>query len=191
MSVASDFADATALAGTGVTTLLGRRRSAAHALTVGCVNDFGTVPQLVDRAAAAHISGVTALRGSLPSRVSVSTFLRSVAPEQRMVSRHLDEHEPDTVSVGDPHLDQAPRLALRRAQDVHVERLKPRMLGADIAHLPPQRDRSGVVQRPAAGHFEVATAEEEDDTRTWRRRTRDTQRARARRCRIAAGAAAR
>ena len=30
--VASDFADATALAGTGVTTLLGRRRSVAHAL---------------------------------------------------------------------------------------------------------------------------------------------------------------
>src|SRR4051794_30041678 len=117
----------------------------------------------VDRAAAAHISGVTALRGSLPSRVSVSTFLGSVLPAQRMVSRHLDEHEPDTVSVGDPHLDQAPRLALRRAQDVHVERLKPLMLGADIAHLQPQRDRSGAVQRPAAGHFKGATAEEEDD----------------------------
>jgi hypothetical protein len=35
-----------------------------------------------------------------------------------MVLRDLDQHDPDTVGIGDPHLDQAPRLALRRAQNV-------------------------------------------------------------------------
>jgi len=79
-----------------------------------------------------------------------------------MVRRDLDQDDPDTVGVGDPHLDQAPRLAQRRAHDVHAERLKPMMLAAHVTHLQPQRHRPHRVMQALTGDFEEATAEEED-----------------------------
>jgi hypothetical protein len=79
-----------------------------------------------------------------------------------MVVRDLDEHDPDTVGVGDPHLDQAPRLPLRRTQYLHIESLEPLMLLANVAHLQPQRHRPWAAMPPEARHFEEAPAEEED-----------------------------
>ena len=80
-----------------------------------------------------------------------------------MVLWHLDEHDPDTVGIGERHFGQAPRLAPGRAHDLRAERLKPLMLGAHIAHLQPQRHRPGAVMPSSAGDFEETTAQEEDN----------------------------
>ena len=54
-----------------------------------------------------------------------------------MVRRHLDQHDPDPVRVGDPQLDEAPRLQPRFPQDAHPQSGQPRLLCPDVAYLQP------------------------------------------------------
>lgn len=49
----------------------------------------------------------------------------------------LDENDARPIRIGDPHLHQAPRLALGRANDLDIERRKSPMLALDVAHLQP------------------------------------------------------
>lgn len=79
-----------------------------------------------------------------------------------MLLRDLDQHDPHPVGVGDPHLDETPRLGAWCPQDLHTERGKPVMLGADVTHLQPQAQ---VVRRwlgrRGAGDLQETAAEEE------------------------------
>jgi hypothetical protein len=56
-----------------------------------------------------------------------------------MLFGDLDEDDARPIRIGDPHLYEAPWLALRRAYDLDIERRKSLMLVHDIAHLQPER----------------------------------------------------
>jgi hypothetical protein len=86
---------------------------------------------------------------------------RGGAAAQRMIRRHLHDADTDSVRVGDPHLQQPPRLPPRLLQDRHatLAELPPRH--GQVPYLQPQRH--AVPRRPssAAGHLQEAATQEE------------------------------
>ena len=79
-----------------------------------------------------------------------------------MVGRNLDENDPDPVRILDPHLDQPPGLGHRRPENADPRRGKPLVLGADVAHLKPDRRRGPRGAGGTPGHLQQPTAEEEN-----------------------------
>ena len=85
-----------------------------------------------------------------------------------MLGWHLDKNNAYPDRIGDPHLDQPPRFALRCPQDRHAGTGEPPMFGVDIAHLQPQRQRVRVPSDAATGHLQETATEEEDECRVSR-----------------------
>jgi len=82
-----------------------------------------------------------------------------------VLRRDFNENDAYRVRISDPHLQQAPRFPLRRAQDLNTGRLKALVLGGEVADLQPERDVAGIGAIPDAGDFQVTSAEEEDEPR--------------------------
>ena len=100
-----------------------------------------------------------------PWRASGSTRRRSSSSSevaaQRVVRGHLDQHDPHSVGVGDPALDQAPWFGPRLAQNLHARLRQAGVLGVHVAHLQPQRETAGRSVLRSARDLQQAVAEEE------------------------------
>jgi hypothetical protein len=59
-----------------------------------------------------------------------------------VISRNLDQDDPDAVGIFDPHLDQAPRLGYRFPHYRDSGRSQPGVLGANVADLDPDHRRT-------------------------------------------------
>src|SRR4051812_14694597 len=82
-----------------------------------------------------------------------------------MVLRNLHEHDLYAVGVADPHLDQAPRLVARLADDRYARSEESLVFGNDVTDLQPQLEvRRRRLPRSRSGHLQEGAAEEEDHT---------------------------
>ena len=86
-----------------------------------------------------------------------------------MLFGDLDENDRRPIRIGDPHLYEAPWLALGRPYDLDVERRKSPVLVRDVAYLQPQRQvwRADCLVS-GAGDLQEAATEEEHDRRIRR-----------------------
>ena len=89
------------------------------------------------------LDGPGPLRPSRPSPRSCPMPRSASVAAQRVVGRHLHEHDRQPVGVLDPHLDQPPRLLPRRADDRDTRRRQPRLLGGDVPDLEPEGEPRG------------------------------------------------
>jgi rhodanese-related sulfurtransferase len=116
-----------------------------------------------ERAAPAPAPGDPPAGPTMPARPA-----SPLVPAQRVVLRHLDEHDPDAVRIGDPALDQPPRLPPRLAEDRCTRSRQAVDLRNDVADLEPQRHPAHRAVG-AAGHLEQSVPGEEDQSRLLRR----------------------
>jgi hypothetical protein len=83
-------------------------------------------------------------------------------PAQRMVLWNLNQDDPYTIRICDPHLDQPPRLSPRLADYRDPGMKQPPMLALHVTNLDPNRHSvSGRIGRPAAD-FKKPVAQEEN-----------------------------
>lgn len=85
-----------------------------------------------------------------------------------MLVWNLDENDPHPVGISNPHLEQAPRLPLRRSHDLDTGRLETLVLDAEIPHLQPQGQIANFCPVSDSGDFEETSTEEEDESRISR-----------------------
>ena len=78
-----------------------------------------------------------------------------------MISRNLDQDDPDAVRILDPHLGQAPGLRYWLPRDQDSRRGQPGLLGMDIADLDPDHHRAPGRAGRVPGDLEQPLDEEE------------------------------
>jgi hypothetical protein len=78
-----------------------------------------------------------------------------------MISRNLDQDDPDAVGILDLHLGQAPRLGDRFPHDQDSGRGQPGVLGVNIADLDPDHHRVPGRAGRVPGDLEQPLPEEE------------------------------
>jgi hypothetical protein len=78
-----------------------------------------------------------------------------------MISRNLDQDDPDAVRIFDPHLDQAPRLGHRFPHYRDSGRSQPGVLGVNVADLDPDHHRPSGQAGRVPGDLKQPLPEEE------------------------------
>ena len=78
-----------------------------------------------------------------------------------MTGGNLDQDDPDSIGVLDPHLDQAPGLDCGFPDDRDSGCGQPGVLGVDIPYLDPDHHRAPGRAGRVPGDFEQPRAEEE------------------------------
>src|SRR5206468_3301045 len=98
-------------------------------------NSWATRPR-GSRAASAAVTAFSGPDG--PSPASLPDRRSAPVEAQRVIRRHLHQHDAHPVRVLDPRLDETPRLLAGGPQDRHARRRQPGLLGGDVAHLEPE-----------------------------------------------------
>src|SRR3954471_8306871 len=114
------------------------------------------------------LDGSDLLRPDGPSPASLPDRRSAPVEAQRVIRRHLHQHDAHPVRVLDPRLDETPRLLAGGPQDRHARRRQPGLLGGDVAHLEPEGEPArGLLG--LAGDLEQAAAQEVDGAGVLRR----------------------
>jgi hypothetical protein len=88
-----------------------------------------------------------------------------VIASQWVLGWDLNENDAYSVRISDPHLQQAPRLPFGCTHDLDTGRLKALVFGTEIPDLYPEGEVASRCPIPDTGHFQVASAEEENQPR--------------------------
>src|SRR5699024_9795952 len=92
----------------------------------------------------------------------------SLVPAQWVLGGNLDDDDAHAVGIGDPHLDQPPRLLQGFAHDRHASACQSSMLLLDVAHLQPQAHLTTASTVPVPRDLEETIAQEEHLARAVR-----------------------